>query len=433
VIAAARLGWVPSVAIVPGESLGTLLATWIVTSGGILVVATLASLLTAELRRTAEALDARTSDLARLRSLHHQTVESLMSGLLTIDERLEITSFNPEAERITGFSAAEAIGCPVETVLPGVAALSAAAAREVDASNLRRRMPYQNRHGDRLHLGLAVYRLIEAAGSRGGFVVIFQDVSGVVAMENDLRRSERLAAIGELSASIAHEVRNPLAAISGSIQILRDQADAASRTEERKRLMEIVVRETDRLNRLITDFLRYARPGPAVFESVEVSPVVEDVMKMFETTQRTGIEWAVDVAAGLRVQADPSKLHQVLWNLVLNAAEAMPDGGQMRISAVAVDGPASQETATSDRNVALDQPKAGSVEIVVSDDGVGVEPETLERVFDPFFTTKDDGSGLGLAAVHQIVEEHGGVVRLSSAPGRGTTVTVRFPQAREGA
>ena len=429
VLVATHLAWLPSLAIVPAESVGTLLATWIVTSGGILVVATLASLLTAELRRTGEALDARTSDLERLLTLHQRTVESLMSGLLTTNERLEITSFNPEAVRITGFSAAEALGAPVEAVLPGVSAIASAAAEEADAANLRTRMPYRNRKGEPMHLGLAVYRLMEEARASGGFVVIFQDVTSVVAMENDLRRSERLAAIGELSASIAHEVRNPLAAISGSIQILRDQVDAATRTEERTHLMGIVLRETDRLNRLITDFLRYARPGPAVFESVDVSAVVEDVMKMFETIQPGGIEWEVEIPAGIRVQADPSKLHQVLWNLVLNAAEAMPDGGAMRISAAMVGGEPSQETANSDRKVAGDQSKTGSVEIVVSDNGVGVQPETLERLFDPFFTTKDDGSGLGLAAVHQIVEEHGGVVRLESHPGKGTTVRIRFSQA----
>lgn len=429
VLLAGHRGWIPSLAIGPPESAVVLLTNWVVTSGAVAIVAVLASLLTVELRRTGAALDQRTTDLLRLRNLHQRTVESLMSGLLTTDPEMRITSFNPEAERITGSKAGDVVGCDVEDLIPGVSELVRTASQAGEMENLRTRIRYQNGRGEDLHLGLAIYILKDAEAAPDGFVMIFQDVTSVVAMEADLRRSERLAAVGELSASIAHEIRNPLASISGSIQILRNQIAPRDLGSEAGRLMDIALRETDRLNRLITDFLRYARPGPAVFEIVDLASAVEDVMKMFESLNPENLEVDVSVEPGLGVAADASQLRQVLWNLVLNAAEAMPNGGRLELTATRWAESAPQEAAKTGRNVAEACEKSAWAEIAVADCGCGVAEDALERVFDPFFTTKDNGSGLGLAAVHRIVEQHGGSVKLESRLGRGTTVRVRFPHA----
>jgi two-component system sensor histidine kinase PilS (NtrC family) len=426
---AGHRGWIPSVAIGPPEPVAVLLKIWLVNGGAVAIVAVLASLLTSELRHTGAALDRRTSELLRLQNLHQRTVRSLMSGLLTTDREWRITSFNPEAERITCRAGAHAVGRDADDVIPGIRNLAIAATGEGDGSNSRSRMPYRNESGQQLHLGLAVYILREADGAAGGFVVIFQDVTAVVKMERELRRSERLAAVGELSASIAHEVRNPLAAIYGSIQILRNQVVADVADGEPRKLMDIVLRETDRLNRLITDFLRYAKPGPLLFESVDVAVAVEDVLKMFDSVRRESVEVGVETEKSLRVTADPSQLRQVLWNLVLNASEAMSQGGPIRVVARGFTNRMPQEAAAADRSNAVEKRKDGGVEIAVSDRGMGVPPDILERVFDPFFTTKEQGSGLGLAAVHRIVEDHGGNVRLESTVGQGTTVRVRFPRA----
>jgi two-component system sensor histidine kinase PilS (NtrC family) len=426
---AGHRGWVPSVAIGPPEPVAVLLKIWLINGGAVAVVAVLASLLTSELRHTGAALDQRTSELLRLQNLHQRTVRSLMSGLLTTDRAWRITSFNPEAERITGRTAEQVIGRDVEEVIPGVHNRATAASDAGDGQNSRSRMPYRNESGQQLHLGLAVYILKESDGAAGGFVVIFQDLTAVVDMERELRRSERLAAVGELSASIAHEVRNPLAAISGSIQILRNQVDTEIAKGEPRKLMDIVLRETDRLNRLITDFLRYAKPGPLLLESVDVAVAVEDVLKMFESVRRESLEVGVETEKGLRVTADPSQLRQVLWNLVLNASESIPEHGTLRVVTRGVAGKSPQEAGISDRNDAVEKGKDGWVEIAISDCGMGVPPDVLERVFDPFFTTKEQGSGLGLAAVYRIVEDHGGNVRLESTVGEGTTVRVRLPRA----
>ncbi|MEE9607864.1 MAG: ATP-binding protein [Myxococcota bacterium] len=425
---AGHQGWVPRHEIAPLEARPLLLSVWVIHAAAVVLGASLASYLAVELRRTGEALEERTSDLARLQSLHQRTVESLMSGLLTTNTSGCITSFNPEAERITGVPAAEAIGRGVDAVLPGIQELLARPEDRGRGGQARARMPYRSRRGEDLHIGVAVSVLRDAAAGASGDVVIFQDVTQVVDMENDLRRSERLAAVGQLSASIAHEIRNPLAAISGSIQVLREKLGPTRVVPDAGQLMDIVLRETEHLNGLITDFLQYARPAPRRLEVVVVEELVNDVLKMFEAARPDAVEVAVAIEPALSVAADGAQLRQVLWNLVLNAAQAMPDGGRLEIRAGGLEDPA-QEHPSGRRNGPTVGEKARWAEIVVVDQGVGVPPEAMDRIFDPFFTTKRGGSGLGLAIVHRIVDDHGGSVRLESGAGEGTRVRVRLPRA----
>ena len=256
--------------------------------------------------------------------------------------------------------------------------------------------------------------------------MIFQDVTHVVEMERELRRSERLAAIGQLSASIAHEIRNPLAAISGSIQVLERRTPERADDPEARRLMEIVLRETDRLNALITDFLLYARPAPRRVTAIALGDALDDVLRMFEAVRPARVAVATRLEPGLVLHADPEQLRQVLWNLVLNAAQAMEKGGRLEIRGARTGEPP-QEAVPGRRNE--DQAQQDWVEIAVVDEGVGIPMDALDRIFDPFFTTKRGGSGLGLATVHRIVEQHGGSIRVESTLGVGTTVRVRLPRA----
>src|SRR5262245_4900590 len=234
---AATLAW--SGANMPSNAL---FALWSAQTGALLIVALLASALARELRVTGERLDVSRARLFVLRSLHERTVESLSSGLLTTDPSLRITFFNPEAERITGRSAASAVGQPLDDVLPGAAALARDA--EAGQARMRARLQLPGPNGETRHLGIAVSVLRGEGGEAGGYVAIFQDVTAVVQMEQELRRRERLAGVGELAASIAHEIRNPLAAISGSVELLRSGEGEA---EDSGRLMDIVLREIGRL------------------------------------------------------------------------------------------------------------------------------------------------------------------------------------------
>ncbi|MDJ0848463.1 MAG: ATP-binding protein [Myxococcota bacterium] len=405
-----------------------LFAVWGVHAAGIALVAALSSFLAAELQRTGEALRQSTSDLRDLAHLHRRTVESLMSGLLTTDSEGRVTSFNPEAERITGRKAAWVLGRDLEEVLPGVREVAIHGRVPLGAHG-RPRMLFPQPDGSQLHLGVAGYILRDVEGEPSGHVVIFQDVTDVVAMEAELRRSERLAAVGELSASIAHEIRNPLAAISGSIQILRRgavDAGGLSGSGEAGRLMDIVLRETDRLNHLITDFLLYARPGPLQLDAVPLRECVDEMLEMLEASAPAGVRVEVDIATGLAVRADAAQLRQVLWNLALNGCQAMPEGGCLRIAAERVSEP--QGGSVGGRK-AQEEGKSAWVDVAVQDQGAGIPPDAMDHVFEPFFTTKQEGTGLGLATVHRIVQEHGGSIRVETGAERGTSFRIRLPGA----
>ena len=417
-----------------------LFAVWVVQGGALFAVGALASLLSRELQRTGAALDRSTSDLRTLRDHHRSMVESIMSGLLTTDSEGQITSFNPEAERITGLGIDEVLGRDLESVIPGAASVLESFGGEAPNRLARTRLSYQNHRGEKLYLGLADSILRGADGSAQGHVVIFQDVTDVVAMESDLTRSERLAAVGELSANIAHEIRNPLASISGSIQILMSERDVDG---ESARLMGIVVRETDRLNHLITDFLSYARPAPTVTRPVEVDRLFVDLPEIIEPTLPDNIELELDIKPGHWLESDADQLSQMLWNLCLNAVQAMPDGGRLGISVGTWSGDLAQAASTSFRKEsregsavdsgessqgtqAMDE-RSSWLEIKISDTGCGIKEEILADIFEPFFTTKHQGTGLGLSTVHRIVENHGGEMQLDSRLGEGTVFRIRFP------
>ncbi|HXK24665.1 MAG TPA: ATP-binding protein [Myxococcota bacterium] len=401
-----------------GEPWGLLTARWLLHGGALLLVSVLATRLVAELERAGAALSQRTSDLVQLQTLHQRIVESLMSGLLTTDPAGRITSFNLEAERITGASRSEARGRDLDAVLPGLRALIGAAGPSGSDLRSRMRMRYVDRRGVERHLGVGAYALRGDEGERGGLVVIFQDLTQVVQMERDLRRSERLAAVGELSASIAHEIRNPLAAISGSVQIL--QKTQGSLGEEPRRLMDIALRETLRLDRLIADFLVFARPAPLRAERLSLARAIDETLEAVEAARPPAVRFERAVDERVHLQADPGQLRQVLWNLVINACQAMPEGGALRVYAGALREWPAQGGPSAGRMEA--EAKPAGAEIAVMDQGVGIAEEALEHVFDPFFTTKPDGSGLGLAIVHRVVSEHGGMVRIERGRAPWSTV-----------
>ena len=423
VLAAGQAGWLG-----PGvqpEPLGLLVTNWAAHAAALLGSSALSGFLARELARTGEALDERTQDLAQLRTLHERTVESLRSGLLTTDLSQCITSFNREAERITGWTRSRALGRHVEDLLPGLHGRIRRAREEEPDLPPRFRMEYVGPRRETMHLGFGVYTLHDAGGQTGGEVVIFQDVTTVVGMERELRRSERLAAVGELSASIAHEIRNPLAAISGSVQMM--DAHPGAEPGEKKRLREIVIREVDRLDQLIDEFLQYARPGEPRIESVRLDEVVAEVVEMISAAG-TDVTLERSIEPALAVWADPGQLRQVLWNLLLNAAQAMPDGGRLRIEGRP--GAAPQGEPAGDRIEAEAGKPAGWAEIAVLDQGGGIPPEVAEHMFDPFFTTKSQGTGLGLAMVHRVVQEHGGSLRVEAGSGDfDTAIRLRLPRA----
>jgi len=411
-------------------------AHWGVHVGALFLVGALGSVVTTELRRTGAELDRSSDANRRLRDLNAQIVRSLNSGLLTTDAEGRVGSFNPEAERITGRRASDVVGRGVDEVIPRAWDLLTAPAGQGLEPVRRMRLAYRPDAGAPAFLGLAGSDLRDARGDPVGHVLIFQDVTHVVEMETHLTQRERLAAVGEMAAKIAHEIRNPLAAISGSVQLLADERAPGS-PDDPKRLMGIVVREADRLSGLITDFLGYARPRPLVRGAVSLHELASEVLEMLAATAPEGVALELVGEDAGWVNGDAGQLRQVLWNLCMNAVEAMPKGGRLRVG-IGLRDEVPQGHERSDRRA--DQgtgPNRVSctrrcVVVSVQDEGEGMEPEQLDRLFEPFFTTKAAGTGLGLATVHRIVEAHEGELEVDSERGSGTRFRVLLEQSKDG-
>ena len=429
-----KLGWLPALGMVgAARPLPVLAAYWGFYAGALLMLGMLANTLSAELRRTSTALDRRTTDLRRLRDIHLQTVESIGSGLLTTDDAGLVTSFNPEAERITGETAASVSGRNLRDVIPGTAAIleESEIGKALDSAVGRDRIAYRNLRDEDLFLGMSASSLRDEAGEKVGHVVIFQDVTAVVSMERELRQSERLAAVGEMAARMAHEIRNPLAAISGSVQVLQGTASEESTDSEQARLMGIVVREVDRLNQLISDFLRYSRPAPIKPEPVRLASLVEEIAEMSESQGGPELEISLELDREAVVMADPSQLKAVIWNLWNNAKEAMEASGRLSVRVRRIEGDVSQDHRSAGRNEqgvepGLQRATGRTAVLEIEDSGTGIAMDVQAMIFEPFFTTKRDGTGLGLATVRRIVEQHGGVIEASSEEGRGACFRVRL-------
>ena len=365
----------------------------------------LASWLSEQLRRSAQEIRTQARSLQELRALHRHIVSSVPTGLVTIDNEHRITSFNSSAETITGLTVEQVLGYPLadffrdlKYVLDNPKKLGGVQREEsIIIVNRRRR-----------YLGWSISPLLKASGEPIGFIFMFQDITRVKELERQSYRAEKLAAIGELSAAIAHEIRNPLAAISGSIQLLKNNVKLGGTD---KRLMDIVIRETEQLNRWITDFLDYSRPPPMDRKALDITRLIDDTLTVARQDEKmNGITVERQGTDPVWVLGDEARLRQVLWNLLMNAAQAMPGDG---ILAVAVE--------------SVDNGSRPLVEIKVSDTGCGIPPDEQDRVFQPFFTTKERGTGLGLAVVHQIVSHHDGRIDLESEVDKGTTFRLLLP------
>lgn len=359
-------------------------------------------------RRSESALKEKAIDYEELERLNSTIVTNLDSGLMTINNSGKIRAFNRYAEELTGVSQRDAYDRAVTDVIPGFRAFGD------DIFDLQRQeVEYETPTGNRLIFGFKSVPFTDADGNRLGAIIDFQDLTVWKRMEERLKKADRLAAIGELSARIAHEIRNPLASVSGSVQLIAQGGGIAAGD---RKLLDIVLRETERLNGLITDFLAYARPKRPVKIAVKLRGFVENLVALLVTDPRfervTVLNQCPD---DLSVEVDRDQFQQVFWNLLTNAADAMPAGGPISIKAAVSNG----------REHLKGQ--GGEVQIDVTDNGAGMAPEDVERIFEPFFTTKPRGTGLGLATVYRIIEAHDGVIAVDSALGKGTTFTIYLP------
>lgn len=338
------------------------------------------------------------------RTLTENILNSIADGVIAIDRESRISSLNPAAENMMGTKASEVIGRPYRSLFDQAVPFPSALLDTLEGGHnhigveASIPLPHQT-----LHVSVSTSILRDSHGREIGAVVVLKDLTERHQLRTQIMRADRLAALGELMAGIAHEIRNPLTSIRGFVQFLETSDDTA----EWRRYAPILIRQVDSLNRIITELLEFGRQRPPSIRPVEIAELVREVVLL--AGRQAGIE--VQLALQLdcpAIEADPEAVKQALLNLLINAMQSIEVSGMIRIGTV---------TEADGRTVA----------ITVSDNGIGIAPENLEKVFDPFFSTKPNGTGLGLAMVHRIVDAHDGTISVSSTPGEGTVVILRLP------
>lgn len=391
----------------PEETTALELLTMFLNSGTFLIVAIVAGGLAEQFRTTRQALETQHRDLLDLQAFKDLVFQSVGTGLIALDREHRVTALNRAAEEITGRAASEAIGRPWQALFGDAVSLDAidAAIEDNPRTSTLHETTLRRPDGAAAPVRLTFSALRSGDGARLGLIGACEDLSAIRQLEARMRQADRLATLGRMAANIAHEIRNPLASLTGAIEVL---ATPATTAEARDRLSQIVMRESERLNQIIKDFLAYARPAPLTLETASVASALEEVLALFEHRARPGsLKIVREFSAPLPWRVDPQQFKQVVWNLCVNAVEAMPDGGELRVGAAAAAGQ--------------------MLAVWVSDTGAGIAPDDLSHVFEPFFSTKPEGTGLGLALVHRIVQEHGGEIDVRSTPGLGTTFTLSLP------
>ena len=370
-------------------------------------VAYLSSYLSESLKRTGSELEDKRGELATLQAFNENIINSMRGGLLATNLEGVITLFNRSASEITGYAPDRIVGVHVRDAF-GPANWAGTGFPE-EALPFRFEKTIKNGRGAETHLGFTVSQFLLEDQRHVGYVYTFQDLTAIKALEEQVARKDRMAVMGSMAATIAHEIRNPLTAISGSFHVLRAELPLDT---EHQRLAENISVEIKRLYRIITDFLAYAKPMNYSPQVVDLKELTCDTINLIknspEISRRHQIECNVDPKHSWFCQGDPDLLKQVYRNLCGNAVKAMPDGGRLSIE--------------------LEEAPEDSVKISFRDTGTGLTQEEQEKIFHPFQSSFNDGVGLGLTVVSQIVAAHQGAIEVTSTKGEGTTFQITLPR-----
>jgi two-component system sensor histidine kinase PilS (NtrC family) len=369
---------------------------------GFILVAMLSGYLSERVRTTRRELGESRERLSLLKNLHENILQSLESGVITLNLDGRIISVNRTALKILGIQSEDyVLGKDISSCFIGITNVEELISRK------REEFFYITPEGKGIVLGFSCSILNDSQDNKIGYIVIFQDLTDIREMEQRLRDSEKMALLGQIAAGLAHEIRNPLSAIGGSIEILGQEVKPS---DENLRLLGIVNREIERLNLLVEDFLFLAKPFGEEKSLVDLALIIDETVSSYLRIKgRSEVEITVNTERNLLVRADSYRLKQVFWNLLVNAGEAMQNGGRILIESVSDD---------------------SSVVIRVSDSGCGIDSEVIPRIFEPFFSTKSIGTGLGLTIVKKIIEGYNGKIEVTSAKGKGTIFTMTLPRAK---
>jgi two-component system sensor histidine kinase HydH len=326
-------------------------------------------------------------------------------GLVAINDREEIISFNQTAESVLGYLHADVLGKNAEQIIPPPC-MALLQGMKAEKKVVEKEIACPLADGRTIFLEVIATVLEEDNGNFLGYVILFRDITEVQHLKKEMERSQRLASVGSLAAGIAHEIRNPLSSIKGFATFFKERYRD---NPEDQKTADIMVQEVERLNRVIGQLLEFARPMEMERQWTSIQDVIRHTLKMIEGQAKAkNVAAHMDLPGHLgEIFIDRDKITQVLLNLYLNGIEAMEEGGALTVTVLPHEG----------RMVRID----------VSDTGKGIDEKDIARIFDPYFTTRSSGTGIGLAIVHKIIESHDGELRVTSEPGKGTTVSIFLP------
>jgi two-component system sensor histidine kinase PilS (NtrC family) len=373
---------------------------------GFYATAFLTSYLAEKLQKTSEELDVNRQNLLELQALNQNVVESVPSGLITISPYGTATFVNPAAMQILGLDAQSILGRHMTEIGLFTLAEWNDLRTKLDLEAVVRGETAYRPDPDPRTIGYAVTPLNTLDGSSYGFTLIFQDLTEMKKLEAQLRLKDRMAAVGELSAGIAHEIRNPLAAIAGSVQVLKN---STALSPQEQRLMSIILKESDRLNKSIADFLRFVKPQEKLASQFDIAVSLSETLDLLANSAELRPNHSIqkDIQPpSFAMVGDPDQIRQVFWNIARNAMQAMPQGGVLMVSTTIED---------------------STYRIHFSDTGHGMSDADQQRLFQPFRTNFPSGTGLGMAISYRIVQEHAGRIDVDSAEGRGSTIVITLP------
>ena len=346
--------------------------------------------------------------LSRIKAFSDNVVENMPIGLIALDNNNRIAAFNNTAESVLQLSRLRAVGQQAESLLPPELCT------ELNCPQIQNRVIEKEidctlADNKIVPLEIGASPLQDENGTSLGYVILFKDLTEVRSLRREIERSRRLASIGRLAAGVAHEIRNPLSSIKGFATYFKERYPDAPRDQQTATIM---IQEVDRLNRVVSQLLEFARPVNIKPQPTNLSAFIDDSRKLIaKQAADKGITVMVNYSGRVdELMTDPDRLNQVLLNIYLNAIDSMDNGGELQI-----------ELTPSNRN--------GGIEIQISDTGCGISPEDLSKIFDPYFTTKSSGTGLGLAIAHNIVEAMGGKIEVASEQGNGTIFTIQIPDS----
>ncbi len=350
--------------------------------------------------------------LTNMRSYTNNVIESMASGLISVDPDSRVVRVNSRARELFGLGERDVRGASIGDV---VVFEEGGARSDIEAVLAGRRRVAETEIGvetgeGRIPVDVSASLLRDEVGNRSGAVLLFQDLREIEALKEEVERERHLAALGRLAAGVAHEVRNPLSSLKGFAQFLRSKFDPGSKEE---RYSDIMIEEVERLDRVVQELLDFAKPVTAERKASDVNAIVEDALSLVaEDAAFRDVEVARDLGAELpEVLVDARQLRQALLNVLLNGIEAMREGGKLTIRTALRPG---------------DQP---FVAVEVTDTGVGMDGDEMDKLFEPFYTTKPEGTGLGLTIVSRLIEQNRGRLGVQSARGEGTTFTISLPAA----